>query len=78
MKKGDEEVTIWKRKNEEGEWQHNHIEKGWNYNPIPDPIANTEKERKKQTNAWKNMKWRRSWGYIKDGKVVEIVKAREV
>jgi hypothetical protein len=69
--KMEDRVTIWRRQSREGNWEHNHIENGWNYNAEPTPLDDN------QAQIWKGAKWSRSWGHIENGKVVELVKQKE-
>ncbi|MCK4897838.1 MAG: hypothetical protein KAS38_03620 [Anaerolineales bacterium] len=67
-----EKVTVWYRyNNKKKEWEHNHIEDGWTFTPIPNA------QHESQVKAWKNGKWKRAWGFLENGKVTEIVKSRE-
>lgn len=67
-----EKVTVWYRySNKEKEWKHNHIEDGWTFGSLPTSKLDS------QVKAWKGGKWKRAWGFLKNGKVEEIVKSRE-
>ena len=66
-----EKVTIWYKYNRKKEWEHNHIEDGWNFGSIPTAKHDN------QAKAWKAAKWKRAWGFLENGKVTEIVQSRE-
>jgi hypothetical protein len=76
FEEGDK-VTVWSRFEKKEGWVHNHIEEGWTFSGEPHPVADTAEGRLKQAKAWKGRKWKRTWGFIKNGKVVEVAKTRE-
>ena len=59
-------ITVWERWNEkEGQWEHNHIQDGYNEDETaPPPLNDT------QGKAWANLKWRKQKGYLEGCKVV--------
>lgn len=61
-------ITIWERyvKQEDGSlgWEHNHISEGYSEEEHePTPTAEV------QQRSWKGAQWRKSKGYLVDGKV---------
>ena len=63
-------ITIWEaevfcKKDKVYKFEHNHIENGWSKEDTPNPcFVNQEK-------AWKNQKWRKSYGYLTEDNVVK-------
>lgn len=56
------EITIWETYTN-GEWRHNHIENDFAVGDKPVPRFDSQ-------NGWRNMAWRKSFGYLVGGKVV--------
>ena len=52
-------ITIWSTVNKDGKIKHNHIQDDWILNSHPSP---TKREFTNQK-AWKNLKWKREYGY---------------
>jgi hypothetical protein len=62
-----EEVTIWHRLNiKKKEFEFNHIEEGWS--GLEAPLPKSEKQAKK----WKGATWKKQYGFLQNGKVIEI------
>lgn len=57
------EITVWERKNEQGEFEHNHIEDG--HVPTDQPLPHSPT----QERAWKHAEWKRTYAYLIDRKV---------
>jgi len=59
-------ITVWEKfSKKKQKYEHNHIEDG--HLTGDTPIARTEEQKKE----WDNTYWRKKFGYLKDGKVVE-------
>lgn len=59
------QITIWKRwDDKKKKFMHNHIEDGHSRNDLPTPIH------EKQRSAWDEILWEKSWGFLKDGKII--------
>jgi len=62
-----EEVTIWKRLNhKKKKFEFNHIEEGWS--GLEAPLPKSENQAKN----WKGATWKKNYGFLHDGKVIEI------
>lgn len=62
-------VTVWERKNEKGEWEHNHIASGFEegkHPKIKHPSYDSQK-------GWEKGEWRRSFMYITDDDKLEPI-----
>lgn len=58
------QVTIWQKLNPKtGQYEHNHIENGKIEGEIPLPISLLQEK------AWKGALWRKSYGFLIEGKV---------
>lgn len=62
-----EEVTLWSRFNhKKKEFEHNHIEGGWSGLEAPLPKSQS------QAKDWKGATWKKHYGFLKEGRVIEI------
>ena len=63
-----EEVTIWEKFSvKKGEYQHNHIEQGWQ-TQLDAPLPKTQKQAK----DWKGAKWKKQYGFLREGQVTVL------
>ena len=54
-------ITIWYRQ----KWEHNHIQNG--HSELDKPAGINAEQRKN----WENVVWKKKYGYLEDGKVIE-------
>jgi hypothetical protein len=59
-----DKITVWKRLDQHGRWEHNHIESGW--------VEGTPLVKFESQAGWANGKWKHEHKYLKDGVVCSM------